>query len=141
MSSIILEYILYFAKVNKKNLSKCYAVKSFVTTRLIDAICKNYGVELKTTLTGFKWIGKEILNNKKEFIFGAEESYGFLVSDYVRDKDAISATLLTLEIALAFKYAGYTLIDALNMMKDYYGVYKNYNYNIDFPGISGLDKM
>lgn len=49
--------------------------------------------------------------------------------------------MLTLEIALAFKYAGYTLIDALNMMKDYYGVYKNYNYNIDFPGISGLDKM
>ena len=141
LSSIILEYILYFAKVNKKNLSKCYAVKSFVTTRLIDAICKRYGVELKTTLTGFKWIGKEILHNKKEFIFGAEESYGFLVSDYVRDKDAVSATLLTLEIALAFKTAGYTLIDALNMMKDYYGVYKNYNYNLDFPGISGLDKM
>ncbi len=105
---------------------------------MIDAICNRYGVKLITTLTGFKWIGKEILNNKNEFIFGAEESYGFLVSDYVRDKDAISATLLILEISLAFKKINY---NALNIMKDYYGYYKNYNYNLDFPGITGVDKM
>ena len=85
-----------FAKINNKNFKKSYAVKSFVTTRMIDAICNRYGVKLITTLTDFKWIGKEILNNKNEFIFGVEESHGFLVSDYVGDKDAISATLLTL---------------------------------------------
>ena len=55
---IILEYILYFAKINNKNFKKCYAVKSFVTTRMIDGICNRYGVKLITTLTGFKWIVK-----------------------------------------------------------------------------------
>ena len=141
LSSIILEYILFFHKNNKKNLKNCFVAKSFVTTRMIDAICERYGVSLSTTLTGFKWIGKEILKNKKEFVFGAEESYGFLVSDYVRDKDAVSATLLTLEIALAFKKINLNLIDVLNLMKDYYGVYKNYNYNLSFNGVEGLSKM
>ena len=133
---------MYFAKQRKTNFNNCYAVKSFVTTRMIESICKRYGIELKVTLTGFKWIGKEILKSKKHFIFGCEESYGFLVSDYVRDKDAISATLLTLELVLAFKkYAGVNLIDVLNMMKEYYGVYKNYNKNIDFAGVDGIEKM
>ena len=142
LASIIFEYILYFAKLNKTNFNNCYAVKSFVTTRMIESICKKYGIELKVTLTGFKWIGKEILHSKKHFIFGCEESYGFLVSDYVRDKDAISATLLTLELALAFKkYVGMNLIDVLNMMKDYYGVYKNYNKNLDFAGVDGIEQM
>lgn len=142
LASIIFEYILFFAKRNRVDFSNSYAVKSFVTTRMIDAICKKYGLELKTTLTGFKWIGKEILKSNKNFLFGCEESYGFLVSDYVRDKDAISATLVTLELALAFKkYAGANLIDVLNMMRDYYGVYKNYNKNLDFAGIDGIDKM
>ena len=142
LASIIFEYIMYFAKQRKTNFNNCYAVKSFVTTRMIESICKRYGIELKVTLTGFKWIGKEILKSKKHFIFGCEESYGFLVSDYVRDKDAISATLLTLELALAFKkYAGVNLIDVLNMMKEYYGVYKNYNKNIDFAGVDGIEKM
>lgn len=139
LSSIILEYILHFS--SKKNLDEHYVVKSFVTTRLIDAICKRYNVELKTTLTGFKWIGKEILNSKKKFLFGAEESYGFLVDDYVRDKDAISATLLTLEIALVFKKVNVNMADVLSLMQSYYGVYKNYNMSIDFPGVYGVDKM
>lgn len=142
LASIICEYIMFFAKKNKVDFDNSYAVKSFVTTRMMDAICERYGVDLKVTLTGFKWIGKEILNNKKHFIFGCEESYGFLVSDYVRDKDAISATLLTLEMALAFKkYVGNNLIDVLNMMKEYYGVYKNYNKNLDFAGVDGIEKM
>lgn len=142
LASIIFEYILFFAKKNKVNFNNSYAVKSFVTTRMIEAICKKYNLELKVTLTGFKWIGKEILNSKKQFLFGCEESYGFLVSDYVRDKDAISATLLTLELALAFKkYVGKNLVDVLNMMKDCYGVYKNYNKNLDFAGVDGIEKM
>ena len=142
LASIIFEYILFFAKKNKVNFAKSYAVKSFVTTRMMEAICKRYNLELKVTLTGFKWIGKEILKSNKQFLFGCEESYGFLVSDYVRDKDAISATLLTLELALAFKkYVGANLIDVLNMMRDYYGVYKNYNKNLDFVGVDGQEKM
>lgn len=139
LSSIILEYILHFSA--KKNLNDYYVVKSFVTTRLIDAICKRYNIELKTTLTGFKWIGKEILNSKKKFLFGAEESYGFLVDDYVRDKDAISATLMTLEIALLFKKAHVNMADVLGFMQSYYGVYRNYNVSIDFKGVDGIDKM
>ncbi len=139
LSSIILEYILHFSA--KKNLNDYYVVKSFVTTRLIDAICKRYNIELKTTLTGFKWIGKEILNSKKKFLFGAEESYGFLVDDYVRDKDAISATLMTLEIALLFKKAHVNMADVLSFMQSYYGVYRNYNVSIDFKGVDGIDKM
>lgn len=142
LASIIFEYIMFFAKRNRFNFNQLFAVKSFVTTRMIDAIAKKYNIELKTTLTGFKWIGKEILKSDKHFIFGCEESYGFLVSDYVRDKDAISATLLTLELALMFKkYVGKNLIDVLNMLKEYYGVYKNYNNNIEFKGVEGSIQM
>lgn len=142
LGSIVLEYILYFAKQNKLDFNSSYCAKSFVTTRMIDAITKNYNVDLSTTLTGFKWIGKEILNNKKHFIFGLEESYGFLISDYVRDKDAIAATLVVLEIALAFKqFTSKNLIDVLDMLRAKYGYYKNYNKNFDFPGVSGLAEM
>ena len=139
LSCILLEYILHFLK--KENCKNSFVAKSFVTTRLIDEICKNYGVDLVTTLTGFKWIGKEILENKKKFIFGAEESYGYLVDDYVRDKDAISATLLTLEVALVLKEFNVNLIEFLNMIYEKYGFFKNYNYNIDFPGITGINDM
>ncbi len=139
LSSIILEYILH--NLDKNKYKKSFVAKSFVTTRLIDAICKNYGIDLVTTLTGFKWIGKEILNNKKKFIFGAEESYGFLVDDYVRDKDAVSATLITLEIALILKEYGVDLIEFLQLIFERYGLFKNYNFNLEFNGISGMENM
>ncbi|MCQ2609733.1 MAG: phospho-sugar mutase, partial [Lachnospiraceae bacterium] len=107
-----------------------------------DSICKRYHVDLVTTLTGFKWIGKAILQNKKKFMFGAEESYGFLVSDYVRDKDSISATLMTCEIACVLKdILSINLIDMLKMMYDYYGVHKSHNVSIDYQGVEGTIEM
>ena len=140
LASVIFEYILYFKKglINYKN---SMAAKSFVTTRLIDAIAERYGVELKVTPTGFKWIGKMINESKKNFIFGCEESYGCLLSDYVRDKDAIGTTLLVLEIALALKRSNFTLYEMLKMLYNYYGVYKNYSFSITYEGVSGKEKM
>ncbi|MDO5564338.1 MAG: phospho-sugar mutase, partial [Eubacteriales bacterium] len=152
LASIMCEYILHFTKnifKNKKsNYDKYYIIKSFVTSRLLDEEAKYYNVEEKICLTGFKWIGKEILNNekldsnkRKKFLFAAEESYGALVGDYVRDKDSISALLLTIEIASFFKIKNLDLTQVLNL------IYKKYGYFIDnvdsfvYEGISGKEKM
>lgn len=142
LASCILEYILYFYNKNGFDLKKGYVARSFVTTTMIDDICKKYGIEVKVTPTGFKWIGKEILKEKnKKFLFAAEESYGYLINDYVRDKDAVSGTLITLEIALCLKNVGYNFKDLLYLLHDYYGIHKNYVTSFEFKGITGKEKM
>ena len=141
LASIILEYILYFRKKEGYNFAGYFVAKSFVTSNLIDKICERYKIEEKITPTGFKWIGREILNSDKKFLFGAEESYGFLISDYVRDKDSVTATLITCEIALALKEVGMTLIDLLNIILNSYGVYKSFVDSFEYSGVDGKEKM
>lgn len=141
LASIILEYILYFRKKEGYNYQGYFVAKSFVTSNLIDRICNRYNIEEKITPTGFKWIGREILNSDKKFIFGAEESYGFLISDYVRDKDSVTATLITCEIALALKEVGMTLIDLLNTILNAYGVCKSFVDSFEYKGVDGKEKM
>lgn len=140
LCSVLFEYIAYFNK-KKKDLTNTLAVKSFVTTRLIDAIADRYGINFKVTPTGFKWIGRVADESDKEFLIGAEESYGCALSDYVMDKDAIGTTLFVLEVALVAKKAGYTLIDLLKLLHSCYGVYKNYAFSIAYEGVSGKEKM
>lgn len=140
LASCIFEYIIYFKK-KMYDMKKSFAAKSFVTTRLLDAIADRYGIELKVTPTGFKWIGKEMNKSKKTFIFGAEESYGAVLSGYVRDKDAIGTTLFVLEMALALKLANLTLYDLLHLLYNEYGVYKNYAFSMTYDGVAGKEKI
>ena len=121
-------------------------VKTIVTTELIKAIAKDYNVEVIDILTGFKYIGEQIglLEAKGEtdrYILGFEESYGYLTGSYVRDKDAVNASMLICEMAAYYKTKGITLYDALNALYKKYGRYLNCQDNIGFEGAEGMQKM
>ncbi len=121
-------------------------VKTIVTTKLINAICNKYGAELKNVLTGFKYIGEVILNLEKDneedrFVFGFEESYGYLSGSYVRDKDAVVASMLICEMAAYYKKQGKTLAMVMDEMYKEYGFYKNTTLNFGFSGAAGMQKM
>ncbi len=121
-------------------------VKTIVTTKLINAICNKYNAELKNVLTGFKYIGEVILNLEKDaqqdrFVFGFEESYGYLSGSYVRDKDAVVASMLICEMAAYYKKQGKTLAMVMDEMYNEYGYYKNTTLNFGFSGAAGMQKM
>lgn len=121
-------------------------VKTIVTTKLINAICNKYNAELKDVLTGFKYIGEVILNLEKDneedrFVFGFEESYGYLSGSYVRDKDAVVASMLICEMAAYYKKQGKTLAMVIDEMYKEYGYYKNTTLNFGFKGAAGMQKM
>lgn len=120
-------------------------VKSIVTTNLIDAVAAHYGAALIEVLTGFKWIGQQILKNERTgtgtYLFGMEESYGCLIGTYARDKDAISATAALCEAAAYYKEKDMTLWDAMNAMYESYGYYKDEVQAIGLKGIEGLAKI
>ncbi len=120
-------------------------VKSIVTSNLADAIAKYYGVKLIEVLTGFKYIGQQILNfeqtGKGTYLFGFEESYGCLIGTYARDKDAIVATMALCEAAAYYKTKNMTLWDAMIEMYERYGYYKDDIKSITLKGIEGLEKI
>ena len=122
------------------------AVKTIVTSDITKPIAKKYGVELIEVLTGFKFIGEQIgfLEEKGEenrYIFGFEESYGYLAGSYVRDKDAVVASMLICEMAAFYRAQGISLIDARKKMYEEYGSYCNKLDNFAFEGASGMAKM
>ena len=122
------------------------AVKTIVTTDITKAICAKYGVELREVLTGFKFIGEQIgwLEEKGEdnrYIFGFEESYGYLAGGYVRDKDAVVASMLICEMAAFYRTKGISLIEARKKMYDEYGMYFNKLENFTCEGASGMQRM
>ena len=120
-------------------------IKTIVTSNLADAIAKGYGVDLIEVLTGFKFIGQQILgfenSGKGTYLFGFEESYGCLIGTYARDKDAIVATMALCEAAAYYKTQGKTLWDAMIEMYDQYGYYKDDIQSITLKGIEGLQKI
>ncbi len=121
-------------------------VKTIVTTKLINAICNKYNAQLKNVLTGFKYIGEVILklektNDEENFVFGFEESYGYLSGSYVRDKDAVVASMLICEMAAYYKKQGKTLAMVMDEMYKEYGFYKNTTLNFGFSGAAGMQKM
>lgn len=120
-------------------------IKTIVTTNLADAIAKYYGIKLIEVLTGFKYIGQQILgfeNNKKgTYLFGFEESYGCLIGTHARDKDAIVATMALCEAAAYYKKQGKTLWDAMIDMYERYGYYKDDVKSITLKGKEGLQKI
>ena len=120
-------------------------IKTIVTTNLADAIAKGYGIGLTEVLTGFKFIGQQILGfeqgKKGNYLFGFEESYGCLIGTYARDKDAIVATMALCEAAAYYKTQGKTLWDAMVDLYEKYGYYKDDIQSITLKGIEGLEKI
>ena len=143
--SLLCEYVLSQKQAAGKIPADGQVVKSIVSTNLIDAVAKSYGAELIEVLTGFKWIGKQILKNETTghgtYLFGMEESYGCLIGTYARDKDAISATAALCEAAAYYKQKGMTLWDAMIAMYEKYGYYKDAVKAIGLSGIEGLAKI
>lgn len=122
------------------------AVKSIVSTPLADAVAKHYDVELRNVLTGFKWIGDQIAKLEADgevdrFIFGFEESYGYLAGPYVRDKDAVIGSMLICEMAAYYRSTGSSLKQRMEEIYSEYGRYLNKVDSFEFPGLTGMDKM
>lgn len=120
-------------------------VKTIVTTNLVDAIASYYNIDVVECLTGFKWIGKEILKTERTgkgtYLFGFEESYGCLIGTHARDKDGIVASMALCEAAAYYKKRGKTLWDAMIDMYEKYGYYKDDVISITHKGIEGLEKI
>ena len=146
MGVLLLDYICA-GRIEKGTMPKNpVAVKSLVSTPLADAVAANYGVEMRNVLTGFKWIGDQIagLEAKGEverFILGFEESYGYLAGPYVRDKDAVVASMLICEMAAYYRSIGSSIKEHLEGLYAKYGRYLNKVDSFEFPGLSGMDKM
>ena len=143
--SLICEYILSQKKLHGEIPADGEVVKSIVTTNLVDAVAANYNCRLVEVLTGFKWIGQQILKEEKtgkgHYMFGMEESYGCLIGPYARDKDAISATAALCEAAAFYKTQGKTLWDAMIDLYEKYGYYKDAVRSIERSGMEGIQKI
>ena len=146
MGVLLLDYICA-GRIEKGTMPKNpVAVKSIVSTPLADLVAKYYGVELRHTLTGFKWIGDQIAqleaNGEEErFIFGFEESYGYLAGSYVRDKDAVVGSMLICEMAAYYRSIGSSIKQRLEEIYAQYGRFLNKVDSYEFAGLSGMDKM
>ena len=146
MGVLLLDYICA-GRIEKGTMpEKPVAVKSIVSTPLADLVAKHYGVELRHTLTGFKWIGDQIAQLEAagevdRFIFGFEESYGYLAGPYVRDKDAVIGSMLICEMAAYYRSIGSSIKQRLEEIYKEYGRYLNKVDSFEFPGLSGMDKM
>ncbi len=143
---LLLDYICAGRIENGTMPKNPVAVKSIVSTPLADAVAAHYGVELRSVLTGFKWIGDQIpgleaAGEVERFIFGFEESYGYLAGPYVRDKDAIIGSMLICEMAAYYRSIGSSIKQRLEEIYAQYGRYLNIVDSFEFPGLSGMDKM
>jgi len=143
---LLLDYICQGRIENGTMPKNPVAVKSIVSTPLADAVAANYGVEMRSVLTGFKWIGDQITaleaaGEVERFLFGFEESYGYLAGPYVRDKDAIIGSMLICEMAAYYRSIGSSIKERLEAIYAQYGRYLNKVDSFEFPGLSGMDKM
>ena len=146
MGVLLLDYICA-GRIEKGTMpANPVAVKSIVSTPLADAVAKHYGVEMRNVLTGFKWIGDQIANLEAagevdRFIFGFEESYGYLAGPYVRDKDAVIGSMLICEMAAYYRSIGSSIKQRLEEIYAQYGRYLNKVDSFEFPGLTGMEKM
>ena len=143
---LLLDYICQ-GRIEKGTMpANPVAVKSIVSTPLADAVAKSYGVEMRNVLTGFKWIGDQIARLEAagqvdRFIFGFEESYGYLAGPYVRDKDAIIGSMLICEMAAYYRSVGSSIKERLEEIYAKFGRYLNKVDSFEFPSLSGMEKM
>ncbi len=145
LGCLLMDYILS-ARTEKKDIPEgAIVVRSIVSSPLADRIAEYYGVTMKAVLTGFKYIGGEILelenkNEEKKFVFGFEESCGYLKGTYARDKDAVVASMLVCELAASLKLEGKTILDALNALYEKFGYYLAYVQSIELTGADAMEK-
>lgn len=142
MGVLLLDYIIGAKKRAGQLDDKSYAVKTIVTTEMARRVCEENGVKLFDTFTGFKFIAERIEKEGSEgFLMGYEESYGYLIGDFCRDKDAVTASMMIAEMAAFYKTQGKTLYEALMALYEKYGAYSERTLNVVMPGSSGLTKM
>lgn len=145
LGCLLLDYILNARSARKDIPAGAITVRSIVSSPLADRIAERYGVTMKAVLTGFKYIGGEILElenrgEEHKFVFGFEESCGYLKGTYARDKDAIVASMLVCEMAASLKLQGKTILDALNGVYDTYGQYLAHVQSIELTGSDAMEK-
>ena len=145
LGCLLMDYILK-ARTSRKDLPEgAEVIRSIVSSPLADRVADYYGVEMKAVLTGFKYIGGEILRleevgQENKFVFGFEESCGYLKGTYARDKDAIVASMLVCELAATLKMEGKTILDALAELYETYGVYLAYVQSVELTGSDAMEK-
>ena len=143
---LLLDYICSMRVKHGKMPKDPVAVKTIVTTDMVKDVADNYGVKLVEVLTGFKYIGEQILyleqaGREDAYIFGFEESYGYLSGGYVRDKDAVDGVFLIAEMFAYYKSQGISLLEKLEELYKKYGYYSNFLNSFEFEGSSGMKKM
>ena len=146
MGVLLLDYICKMRAERGEDLSNKVAVTTIVSSAMVDALAEEYGFELRRCLTGFKYIGDIItgLSDAGEvdrFIFGFEESYGYLSGDHVRDKDAVNASMLICQMAQYYKLQGKNLVQAMRDLYEKHGFYHNRTVSLSYPGADGAAKM
>ncbi|HNV57042.1 MAG TPA: phospho-sugar mutase [Smithellaceae bacterium] len=141
---LLIHYLLEKRRQSGELRASDYIVKSFVSTRMADAIAAHYGIHCHTVLTGFRFISELIVQKEPtgaEFIFGFEESFGFLAGTFALDKDGALAALLLCKAAQFFRASGQSLTDALEALYREHGYYLESVKNIAFEGLDGMEKM
>lgn len=145
VGALLTEYILSSLKERGQLPADGYVVKTIVTTNIIQAICASYGIEMKEVLTGFKFIGEKIKESEETgigtYLFGFEESYGYLKGTYARDKDAVVATMLIAEMALYYQEKGSSVFEQMDAIYKKYGYYKEQVESVTLEGIEGVEKI
>ncbi len=145
LGCLLMDYILKARTARKDIPEGAIVVRSIVSSPLADRIAEHYGVTMKAVLTGFKYIGGEILElekkgEEKKFLFGFEESCGYLKGTYARDKDAVVASMLVCEMAAVLKCSGKTILDALEEVYSTYGYYLAHVQSIELTGADAMEK-
>lgn len=145
MGVLLLDYIIKARQATGKMPENPAAIKTIVTTELARAVATASGVHMDETFTGFKFMAEKIAeyerDGKYEYIFAYEESYGYMAGDYVRDKDAVTASMMISEMAAFYFDKGMTLLDAMQEIFQTHGYYSEKTYNLVMPGVDGLEKM
>ncbi len=146
MGVLLLDYICKMRAERGEDLTEKVAVTTIVSSAMVDALAAEYGFEMRRCLTGFKYIGDIITSlsdagQVDRFIFGFEESYGYLSGDHVRDKDAVNASMLICQMAQYYKLQGKNLAQAMSDLYEKYGYYHNKTISLSYPGADGAAKM
>ena len=143
---LLLDYVAFVRQQRGEDVSQMVAISTIVSSAMSDSIAAEYGFELRRTLTGFKYIGEQIAlleaaGEIDRYLFGFEESYGYLAGTHVRDKDAIVASMLICQMARFYRSKGRSLIDAINDLYEKYGYWLNNTISLSYPGADGAQRM
>ena len=146
VGALLTDYILGSMKTDGTLPENGVVIKTIVTSYMADTICKSYGVEVINTLTGFKFIGEKIKEfedngNYRTFLFGFEESYGYLKGTYARDKDGVVASMLIAEMAAWYRIKGMSLYEGLCELYKKYGTFKESHLSLTYEGMAGAEKI